>query len=197
MTDPNTLKNEPRLVSSTPDSLARRSMLLKGVVKGGGVLAVAAGPAQVLATGSLTVLTHDRKRCSISGMQSGAYSGPQTTVTCQGYSPGKYKKIENWPNYSVLTKLAVNTVGSLTFDQKEKFNVIFGGGSSSGLLYIMQNMANTNEYHWITALLNAIGGAPASFYFPFNGMEVIQLYKGSKSAEALKFFKDYMEKHTG
>lgn len=197
MTDPNTLKNEPPLVSSTPDSLARRSMLLKGVVKGGGVLAAAVGPAQVLATGSLTVLTHDGKRCSVSGMQSGAYSGPQTTVTCQGYSPGKYKKIENWPNYSVLTKLAVNTVGSLTFDQNEKFNVIFGGGSSSGLLYIMRNMENTNEYHWITALLNAIGGAPASFYFPFNGSEVVQLYKGSKSTEALKFFKDYMEKHTG
>ena len=196
MTDPNTLENEPRLVSSTPDSLARRSMLLKGVVKGGGVLAVAAGPAQVLATGSLTVLTHDGKRCSISGMQSGAYSGPQTTVTCQGYSPGKYKKIENWPNYSSSTKLAVNTVGSLRFDQYEKFNVVFGGGSNMGLLYIMKNMASSNEFHWITALLNAVGGAPAGFYFPYNGAEVVRFYGGTQSAEALKFFKDYMERHT-
>lgn len=197
MTEPTTLKNEPPLATNTPASLARRSMLLKSVAKGGGLLAVTAGSTQVLATGSLTVLTHDGKRCSISGMQSGAYSGPQTTVTCQGYSPGKYKKIENWPNYNWSTKSAWNTVGALRFNQNEKFKVVFGGGSDRGLLYIMQNMSDSDEFHWITALLNALGGAPANFYFPFNGAEVVQLYKSSRSADALKFFKDYMEKHTG
>lgn len=194
MTDPNTLKNEPPLVSSTPDSLARRSMLLKGVVKGGGVLAVAAGPAQVLATGSLTVLAHDGKRCSISGMQSGAYSGPQTKVTCHGYGRERYKRIENWPNYKVSTRMALNTVGSLRFDQNEKFSTIFRGGSRKGLWEIMSTMPDSPEGTWITALLNAIGGAPASFYFPFNGAEVVRLYSDPKSADALKFFKDYMEK---
>ena len=176
------------------DAMARRRMLLKSLSKGSSVVAAAAIPMHTLAgTGSLAV-TANGKRCTISGTMSGVHSQETIKAVCVGYSPGYYKKCEHWPNYKATTNNAVNTVNGKTFDKNTSFSTIFGGGSASGLLYIMQNNPSSDEFHWIAALLNSLPGSPAT-NFPYTASEVLNLYTNNY-ANALKFFKDYMEVHT-
>lgn len=81
-------------------SASRRRLLLSGCSKGALVLA-ASTPLKTLA--STSVFTNPGKdgaaviRCGISGMQSGVHSRDVVETVCGGYSPGKYKKRENWP----------------------------------------------------------------------------------------------------
>jgi hypothetical protein len=177
------------------DALARRRMLLKSVGKGATVMTAASVPMHSLA--SIRTITNIGKNgapkvgCGISGMMSGVHSQePSTTATCSGYSPGRYKKIENWPQ-------SCNTdYGS--FNKDTKFLSLFGGGLDKGLLAIMNENSSSDEFHWITALLNGCGGVPTTFNFPYTGTDVIKFYKGQgvyTAAKALEFFKTYMEIH--
>ncbi|MDR7377994.1 hypothetical protein J2X19_002673 [Rhodoferax ferrireducens] len=176
------------------DAMARRRMLLKSLSKGSSVVAAAAIPMHTLAgTGSLAV-TANGKRCTISGTMSGVHSQETIKAVCVGYSPGYYKMISHWPNYNSTTGVATNSVNGKTFTQTTSFSTIFGGGSASGLLYIMQNNPSSDEFHWIAALLNSLPGSPAT-NFPYTASEVLNLYTNNY-ANALKFFKDYMEVHT-
>jgi hypothetical protein len=183
-------------------ALARRHMLLKSLGKGSVVVAAASIPLQSLA--STVTITHPGTggrpavRCSISGMMSGVHSRETVTTVCSGYSPGKYKKIENWPNYRSGPNNAINVVDGISFDKNTKFKALFGSGLDVGLLEIMNSYSSSNEFHWITALLNAVGGAPSSFYFPYSASEVRAFYMGNgpfTAAQALDFFKTYMETH--
>ena len=64
-------------------------------------------------------------------------------------------------------------------------------GSSTALLTILGSPLS-DESHWIAALLNAIK-APASRVFPYSAVEVLSLYSGPQRADALTFFKGFME----
>lgn len=183
------------------DAMARRHMLLKSLSRGSAAVAAAAVPMHTLAgTGTITNTGTNGKaiRCGISGMMSGVHSRETFTQTCSGYSPGKYKNIANWPNYNSTTNDATNSVNGIPFNKSTKFKAVFGGGLNSGLLDIMQGNASSDEFHWICALLNAVGGAPSSFYFPYTASQVVAFYKGTgpySKAQALEFFKTYMEMH--
>lgn len=188
--------------SLTSAALARRNMLLKSLGKGSVVVAAASIPLRSLATtGTITNVGKDGApavRCGISGMMSGVHSRETFTTVCSGYSPGKYKNIANWPNYRPNPNNAINVVDGISFDKNTKFKALFGSGLDVGLLNIMDNYSNSDEFHWITALLNAVGGAPSSFYFPYTASQVRAFYMGSGQytrAQALNFFKTYMEIH--
>lgn len=174
------------------DAMARRRMLLKSLGKGSSVVAAAAIPMHSLATTRTLAITGNGLRCSISGTMSAVHSHETITNVCVGYSPGYYKMIEHWPNYK--SGNAINTVNSKPFDKDTLFSTIFGGGLATGLLSIMQNSSNSDEFHWIAALLNSLPGSPAS-NFPYTASQVVSLYK-TNYVNALKFFKDYMEIHT-
>jgi|CXWL01.1.fsa_nt_gi hypothetical protein len=187
-TDPVALDAPGAAPLATADAVRRR-LLLKGIGKGSAVVA-AAVPIKSLAFTS--AVTANGKICSISGVQSAAHSAPTNLPTCGGLSPGWYKTISHWPNYNAITGIATNTVGSLVFTQNSLFNVVFGGGLNSTLMDILLNQASTDEFHWIAALLNGIR-APSGYVFPYSAAEVLALYAGPQRAEALAFFKGYME----
>ena len=178
--------NRPTL---SPDALARRQMLLKGLGKGSVVLA-ATVPLQTLAGQSL--LTFDGKhQCSVSGMHSGVHSAtPTNTPVCGGYSPGWWKQVNDagtaprrtWP--LLPNGWTYNTKCSAVFS----LHPLSGNPT---LFEVMRNFPNTDEYHWICAWLNALS---QSFNFPYTGQEVLDFYYSpSQYADALAFFKTYME----
>lgn len=195
--------------NNATDVATRRRLLLSGIVKGSAVVASAIPIKSLAYTSSITA---DGLICTISGVQSAAHSQSTALRTCGGFSPGKYKKIENWPNYQAFacqaspksgkkkdvgttceTGTASNTVGNKTFTQDTSFYEIFGGGSSNSLISLMKNNAGfVTEFHYIAALLNAIQ-APAGYVFPYSAEEVVALYAGPQQSIALGFFQDFME----
>ncbi len=207
MTDPTTLKNETLKEQSSPESLARRSMLLKSVGKGSAVIAAASLPVHTLATTPTIVIkgktdTNGRPiRCSISGMQSGMGSRMPATATCTGKSPGYWHKPENW------TQLQRSVIYA---NPRPTFNSFFGPPTTSnghrtleqyirttGAAYSGQvkGLNSTDDWHWIAAWMNAMANNVAGIQnFPFTGPEVIELYRNpgkfnTTRAEALMFLK--------
>ena len=183
-----------------PDALARRRMLLKSLGKGSTVIAAAAIPMHTLAsTRSLSLTSSDGKRCTISGTMSGVHSSETITAICTGYSPGYYKTISHWQTYNITTGIATNYVGTKQFTQNSTFTFLFGGTSSIGsksLIDIMLQNSNTDEFHWIAALLNSLPGSVAVNY-PYSPSEVIGFYNSTTMySKALTFLKNYMEVHT-
>jgi hypothetical protein len=191
--DMNTENTEPSKQAMAPAAIARRHMLLKGLSKGTAVLA-ATVPLQTLASGS--VFTSGKSapvvRCSISGMTSGVSSRETTTTVCSGYSPGYYSKREHWP-------LALQSQGVPEWPCDKLFNKCsliqqsYRLGKPVTLLYVMQHTPRVEEFHWIAAWINAMGGGKN---FPYTGQQVVDFYKGIgpyPTADALKFFKTYME----
>ena len=183
-------------------AVARRHMLLKGIGKGSVVLA-ATVPLQTLA--SQSVFTNPGKngapviRCGISGMMSGAHSRDTVTTVCSGYSPGYYQKPEHWPPGLNPNALVTVVFPSCTL-------MVNAAGTSIGtarvptLLEVMNLTPRVDEFHWIAAWLNAMGGAPSSWNYPYSGADVQAFYAGTgpggyTKEQALDFFKTYMEIH--
>ena len=181
------------------EAVARRRVLLKGVGKGVAALA-ATVPIQTLA--SQSVLTDPRlgtqHQCTVSGMQSGVHSAtPTGTQTCMGYRPSRYELLSFWPGYLPGNPAhATNTVGIITFNETAFFATVFGGGPSSGnaarLFTIVSTGSPEPEQVWVTALLNAIKN-PAGFNFPYTPSQVLAFYSSSQAAQALIFFRTYMQ----
>ena len=163
---------------------SRRRLLLRGIGKGSALLA-ATVPIKTLA--STPSVTANGQICTASGTQSAAHSQATSLPTCGGLSPGYYKKISHWPNYSNT----VYTVGIKTFNQNTPFNAVFGGGQSVPMLTILNTDPSSPEFHCIAALLNAIK-APPGYVFPYSAPEVLTLYTNNQ-LPALTFFKGYME----
>lgn len=177
--------------------MARRRVLLGGVGKGAAVLA-ATVPLQTLAVQNL--LTFDGKhQCSVSGMHSGVHSAtPTNTPICGGYSPGWWGQSESgpplrpkraWP--ALPNGWTYNTKCSAVFTKR-----VLSGDPT--LFQVMQpgSYSNTDEFHWICAWLNALSH---SFNFPYTGQQVLDFYfapGAGVAADALEFFKTYMETHT-
>lgn len=173
--------------------LARRRVLLKGLGKGSAALAVVV-PIQTLAANTIIGGT---KLCTVSGVQSNVGShNTGTQTTCSGYQPSHYATLANWPGYSSSPARATNTVDGITFDETAYFNTVFGGGSSSSnaakLLTIVTSGSPEPEQVWVTALLNAIKN-PVGFNFPYTPTQVRAFYAGPQAAQALAFFRGYMQ----
>lgn len=178
----------------TSAAIARRHILLKGVGKGGVVL-VATVPLQTLAGQSL--LTFDGKhQCSVSGMHSGVHSAtPLSTPLCGGYSPGWWGQSDN----GTSPKRAWPTLPN-SWTYGTKCSTVFNKTTLSGdpsLFKVMSDptYANTDQRHWICAWLNALS---SSWSFPYTGQQVLDFYYSPTpglSADALDFFKTYMETH--
>ena len=183
-------------------AVARRHMLLKGIGKGSMVLA-ATVPLQTLA--SQSVFTNPGNngapvvRCGISGMASGVHSRDAVTTVCSGYSPGYYHKPEHWPTGLNPNALVTTVFPSCTL-------MVNAAGTSIGfariptLLEVMNLTPRVDEFHWIAAWVNAMGGAPSSWHYPYSGADVQAFYAGIgpggyTKAQALDFFKTYMEIH--
>ncbi|MDO8286569.1 MAG: hypothetical protein Q7T69_16290 [Rhodoferax sp.] len=187
-------KAEDKGVTLSADALARRSLLLKGLGRGSAVLA-ATVPLQTLAGQSL--LTFDGKhQCSVSGMHSGVHSAtPSNTPTCGGYSPG-------WWGQSKTVDGKIVPRRAWPIDYRIKCDTVFtrctllnANGTKPSLFQIMSDsrFASSDEFHWVCAYLNALSH---SFNFPYTGQEVIDFYNSPSYADALAFFKTYMETHT-
>ena len=183
-------------------AVARRRMLLKGAGKGAAVIA-ATVPIQTLATQS--VLTFDGlHQCTVSGAMSGVHSAtPLGTPTCTGYRPSRYAALIFWPGYAPgnnppNTARATNTVDGITFNETAFFATVFGGGSSSGnaarLINIVTSGSPEPEQVWVTALLNAFKNATVpSLNFPYTPSQVRAFYSSPQAAQALSFFRTYMQ----
>jgi hypothetical protein len=187
-------------------SAERRLVLLKGLGRGAAALA-ATVPIQTLAGQS--VLTPDGKhQCSVSGMHSGVHSATTTTTVCGGYSPGWWGQSTDggispsrtWgsANYNA----AVTTVCSWSALMTTATSTV--PARSPTLFEVMSPKAplghfpDSDEFHWICAWLNALGGY---FNFPYSAQEVLDFaalkYSDpTKYQDALTFFKTYMETHT-
>lgn len=183
-------------------AVARRHMLLKGLGKGSAVLA-ASIPLKTLA--STSVFTNPGKngapviRCGISGMTSSVHSADTVTNVCSGYSPGYYAKREHWPVALNPDALVTTIFPSCTL-RVDAAGTALGSNRVPTLLEVMNLTPRVDEFHWIAAWVNAMGGAPVSWNFPYTGADVQAFYAGVgpggfSKAQALSFFKTYMEIH--
>ncbi len=181
-------------------AVARRHMLLQGIAKGSAVLG-ATVPLQTLA--SQSVFTNPGKngapvaRCGISGMTSGVHSRDTVTTVCSGYSPGYYHKPEHWPTGLNPNALVTTVFPSCTL-RVNAAGTSIGSARVPTLLEVMNLTPRVDEFHWIAAWVNAMGGAPSSWNYPYSGADVQAFYAGTgpggySKAQALDFFKTYME----
>lgn len=183
-------------------ALARRRALFKGIGKGGAAIA-ASVPIQTLA-GQTLLTAGGQHICSVSGMQSGVHSATTNVAYCGGYSPAWWGQTKDglspsrtWPtlpsSWTYATKCNVVFTRSTlkigeTAISPSLFEVMCAKDSK------LSKFANTDEFHWICAWLNALSH---SFNFPYSGQQVIDFYNDlSRYDAALDFFKTYMEQHT-
>ena len=175
------------------EAAARRHLLLKGLGRGSAVLA-ASIPLKALATLSPTsVFTNPKAgpqiRCGISGMTSGIRSQDTITKVCSGYSPVSYQNSQIWPSNVNQSALITSVFPTCAL----RIN-----GVAPTLLYVMQNLPLTPEFHWLGAWLNAKNSAQNGFNFPYTAAQVKASYKGHvpggyTKAQALAFLTKYME----
>jgi hypothetical protein len=135
-------------------------------------------------------------------MQSGVHSAvPANTPICGGYSPGWWGQADGGKSDDVDSLKPRRTWPSLPngWTYKTPCKYVFTRRSLPGNPSLFQVVhppayANTDEFHWICAWLNALSH---SFNFPYTGQQVIDLYNSpTESQNALAFFKTYMETHT-
>lgn len=189
-------------------AIDRRRALLRGVGKGAAVLG-ATVPLKALATlPSGSVFTYNgtgtatQIRCGISGMTSGVHSRDITTTQCMGYSPGWWGQENNqspgvprrtWPvpyNVPYTDKFPTEVLATINGRVPTLFEVMN-----------LPTYSNSTTRHWIGAYLNAMGGAPSSWNFPYSGQRILNFYNGTDptytNAQAYSFLTTYMEKHSG
>ena len=202
--DSSTVAGSTSEQSLSASALARRRALFKGLGKGSAVLA-ASVPIQTLA--SQTLLTAGgQHQCSVSGMHSGVHSAVTNVAYCGGYSPGWWgqSKLQDgklcpkrtWP--TLPNSWTYETKCKTVFTRSTLRNT---DGSRPTLFEIVcpkdgqdSKFSNTDEFHWVCAWLNALSN---SFNFPYTGQQVIDFYNNpAMYADALLFFKTYMEQHT-
>lgn len=164
---------------------SRRHLLLRGMLKGS---AVAASVVPIKTLAQTTSVTRDNQICTLSGVQSAAHSAVSRSIpTCAGYPPAHFQTLSNWPGYVAASTIsgkekdafAENAVPTHFFETS-KFRDVFPGGSNNRLLDILNSAPNSEEAHYIAALLNAI--RPLSTYvFPYTPAEVVGFYSTNRS----------------
>lgn len=198
MSELNNLTEQSDLASASSSGIARRRMILASLGKGATVTAAVAVPMNSLAAFGTLSITADGRRCTLSGNMSKPHSTETTTALCEGWSPSYYSQTANWPPSTNLDgSYTIPSNGAFfarTFTQNTSFIGLFGTGSDESLINILTNSPSSNEATWIAAVLNGTPGSPAeAANFPYTAAEVLGLYSGSKSAEALAFFKGFMQ----
>jgi hypothetical protein len=183
-------------------ALARRRMLLKGLGKGGAVLA-ASLPLATLASESIcTPPGPDGKviRCGISGMASGVGSR-ETYTTCSGYSPGWWgqesHEHEGKPGRAWPCDAAQPYNARGLFDAGHALELLDGHVPSLFQVMSRSQYSNAPVRHWICAYLNGLSGGYSNF--PYSGAEVLSFYHGTgrfTADVAYTFFTTYMETHS-
>lgn len=185
-------ESEPTLVGSPQDSVvaSRRRLLLRGIIKGSAV-AASVVPIKSMATAPMITNENPAYHCSVSGQYSIAHSRMTAPKVCGGYKCSHYKTITNWPNCNTASpRVATNYVKGKRFTQNSSFKSVFGSGSDSSLINILNNNTSHEYAYWITALLNAI--KPQGIYvFTHSADEVHTLFNdSSKRAAAYSLFKN-------
>lgn len=174
--------------------LERRRLLVKGISKGSAVV-VAGTPLQSLATSQ--VLTGNKMLCTASGMQSAVRSQTTGAVTCSGWGHTKYQTKSNWPGYNSTTSQASFTVGTKTVSTLSSctYLSVFGTGTNSSLMSILNGAGTSAERVWLTALLNSEHHrrTPSlGLNFPYAPAEIFTLMSGSQAASALTLFETHL-----
>lgn len=198
---------------ATNRAVSRRE-LLKGVA-GGSALLAAVRPIETLAqTTGVTIIGGgplQGKRCSISGMQSLGASIKPGGVTCGGYSPGYYQTASRWGLFDNTTPASPPSttnryyvfVGGVKYYTNTPCTTLFSlptGSSTRGLLGTFNLIDilgagpgpnNTDESHWLAALLNAQNSALLNLNYPYTTSEVIGFYhlSGTPYTNAMNFFR--------
>ncbi len=182
--------SEPTLGSPQDSVVAsRRRLLLQGIIKGSAV-AASVVPIKSMATAPLITNENPAYHCSVSGQYSIAHSRMTAPKVCGGYNCSHYKIITNWPNCNNANpRVATNYVKGIKFTQNSSFKSVFGSGSTSSLMSILNNNTSHEYAYWITALLNSI--KPQGIYvFTHDASEVHSLFNDSNQrAAAYSFFK--------
>lgn len=189
------LSQENVVVQATlSDQSDRRRQLIKSLGKGAAVIAAAA-PIQTLAQGTV-LLTEDWRRCSVSGMQSGAHSRkPDSYLICGGYSPGWWQQNQNQPRKNWPAAVLWANSYKIVFP-KANLNPL--NGNPPNLWEVMThkgqgNYKSTDMFHWVGAWLN---GHQQHNNFPYTSAQIAALYDDENTrAPALQLIKDYLEKH--
>lgn len=171
-----------------PVVASRRRLLLQGIIKSSAV-AASVVPIKSMATAPLITNENPAYVCSVSGHYSIAHSRMTAPKVCGGYSCSHYKTIINWPNCNNSNpRVATNYVNGIKFTQNSSFKAVFGSGSSSSLITILNNNTSHEYAYWITALLNSI--KPQGIYvYTHDASQVRALYNSDQRAAAYSFFK--------
>lgn len=164
------------------DATARRRALLKGLGRGAAVL-----------TATVPIQTLAGQVCPSSGTMSARVSqGTAPAGNCpSGFSPAHWSEstrvrsstpFKKWPN---------------GVDYFARYNSVFlESNNSKPMFIIMRDSVDSDERHWICALLNSYE-VPK---FPYTPAKVIALSNPTYSvqyADALAFLKKYMESKAG
>lgn len=187
-----TENNESGPTAGSPEDAvvaSRRRLLLQGIIKGSAV-AASVVPIKSMATAPLITNENPAYVCSVSGQHSIAHSRMTAPKVCGGYSCSHYKTITNWPNCNNSSpRVATNYVNGIKFTQNSSFKAVFGSGSTSSLITILNNNTSHEYAYWITALLNSI--KPQGIYvYTHDASQVRALFNDStKRAAAYSFFK--------
>lgn len=165
-------------------ALQRRRLLLRGVGKGGVVLA-AAVPLASFATVPLlktTVVDGKAHLCTLSGVQSVLASSSVVTQECSG------KSAEYWLDSNLTWPTFMARGQSVT--RSSTFGSVFGGTGGNTVMTLEQLLGpgfSGEEKTWVRALLNSAQFFPMSF--PYDTAFVVTSYGDMNlRATALEFF---------
>ncbi|MDQ2779388.1 MAG: hypothetical protein M3Y32_07515 [Pseudomonadota bacterium] len=169
-------------------ALQRRRLLLRGVGKGGAVLA-AAVPLASFANAPILKTDPEKGQahlCSVSGMGSVLVSSSVVTGICKGQTAAYWHNAPSWPAFTARGQ-------NVTSDTK--WYMVFGGGNSGNAALTFKELLAPDftgpKQIWVRAMLNAAAGYPASF--PYDPAQVLAMYNDAPNrATAQSFFKNWV-----
>lgn len=122
--------------------------------------------------------------CTVSGMQSGNTSMHGPAVTCQGCSPGYWKKSPgSWSRYT-------------SYNTTDLFSSVFGVSTfgNNTLMWVLQNDTGSFDYnlgfHIVAALLNASASDHGNMTYGYSAQEIINMYQTSYATNPEQLKKD-------
>lgn len=163
---------------------ARRRALVKGLGRGGAVLAAVA-PIQSFAVPKL----NPEHACTLSGMMSGVAShSPTGGPGCQAWPPEHFYT----PDIKAMGRMAQNWpagVGGNDASVTLTFSGIFGGADTRPVLYILrlQDVVSGDDRKrvWITAYFNAW---ISDNNFPYTPAQVVSQFNGPSAEDFVQFY---------
>ena len=118
--------------------------------------------------------------CTVSGMQSGNTSMHGPAVTCQGCSPGYWKKSPgSWTTYTAYktTDTFAGVFGTSTYNSQTTLMEVLNDSGSLGC-------------HIVAALLNASASDRGAMTYGYSAQEIINMYQASYQTNPDQLKKD-------